>query len=66
MSEEVEDEWREPGPHGIELTVEESVALWEFFQNASSPYWEDQRLTAIAEKAKSFYKYGPWDTEDSS
>jgi len=56
-------EWREREENrGVELSISESQALWEFFQREDCPpYWEQQEIAAIANKLKSFGKYGPWD-----
>lgn len=63
---DVLEEWEEPAPtRGVELSIDESNALWDFFQRHDCPpYWEDPRIASIANKAKSFGKYGPWDPED--
>ena len=50
---------------GITLSVSESIALWEYFQRAdSSPYWDTPEIASVADKAKSFHKYGPWDNQE--
>lgn len=61
----VSEEWREDDRRGIELSVAESHALWNFFQRDDCPpYWEDREIASIANKAKSFARYGPWDDEE--
>lgn len=60
----VESEWQEtdPAKQGIILSIEESVELWAYLQQEDAPpYWETRAMGSLADKAKSFHKYGPWE-----
>jgi len=63
------EDWREPDDShhvGIELSAEESVALWNYLQHKDAPpYWDDPVLAHLANKAKMFHKYGPWDDSEA-
>lgn len=63
---EIIEEWQEPEiSRGVELSIEESQALWDFFQrNDCPPYWEDAAIASVAHKTKRFFVEGPWDVTD--